>query len=243
VTSRRRLLPLLATSLALAGCGAARPPAAPTPGAASPAAPAPPVPASLVARAVVGDVGIYAAPAAARPRELLGSPNHYGFRLVLLVKRALPGWLEVYLPQRPNGSTGWVRRRDVAVGGDPYLLRIDLRRRRLTLLRRGTVLDRTPIGVGRAVTPTPSGLYYITELFRLTDASGPYGPYGFGLSAYSDVLHEFAGADGQIGIHGTNDPGGIGHYVSHGCIRLHNAEISRLARLLPLGTPVRIVRS
>jgi lipoprotein-anchoring transpeptidase ErfK/SrfK len=162
---------------------------------------------------------------------------------VLLVKRVAGGWLEVYLPQRPNGSTGWIRRREVAVTGDPYLLRVDLRRHRLTLLRRGEVVDRTPIGVGRAVTPTPSGVYYITELFRLTDPGGPYGPYGFGLSANSDVLHEFAGADGQIGIHGTNDPAGIGHDVSHGCIRLRNAEILRLARLLPLGTPVRIVRS
>ncbi|HEU0316518.1 MAG TPA: L,D-transpeptidase, partial [Solirubrobacteraceae bacterium] len=138
---------------------------------------------------------------------------------------------------------GWVRLADVRIVPDPYLLRIDLRRHRLTLLRRGVVIDRAKIGVGRAVTPTPSGVYFLTELFRLTDPGGPYGPYGFGLSAYSNVLHEFAGADGQIGIHGTNEPAGIGSDVSHGCIRLANPEITRLARLLPLGTPVHITRA
>jgi lipoprotein-anchoring transpeptidase ErfK/SrfK len=187
-------------------------------------------------------VGIYPRAGARRPASYLSNPNQYGFRRVLLVKRVVPRWLEVYLPRRPNGSTGWVRRREVSVTGDPFLLRIDLTRHRLTLLRRGTVINRGRIGVGRAVTPTPSGVYFLTELFRLTYPDGPYGPYGFGLSAYSNVLHEFAGADGQIGLHGTNDPGGIGTDVSHGCIRLANPEITRLARLLPLGTPVHIVR-
>jgi lipoprotein-anchoring transpeptidase ErfK/SrfK len=206
--------------------------------------PIPPAPVvSLVAQAIHPQVAIYARPGAARPERSLSSPNQYGVRRVFLVKRTRPGWLDVYLPMRPNGSTGWVRRASVAVVKDPYRVQIDLRRHRITVLRRGVVVNRGRIGVGRAVTPTPSGVYYLTELFRLTDPGGPWGPYGFGLSAYSDVLHEFAGADGQIGIHGTNDPGGIGSNVSHGCIRLANPEIARLAHLLPLGTAVRIVRT
>jgi lipoprotein-anchoring transpeptidase ErfK/SrfK len=92
------------------------------------------------------------------------------------------------------------------------------------------------------VTPTPSGRYYITELLRQPDPTGLYGPYAFGLSAHSTVLHEFAGRDGILGIHGTNYPRGIGTDVSHGCIRVSNAAITRLARILPLGTPVLIVR-
>lgn len=232
-------------SVALAGCGGARTPARRP---AAPVLPAPHHPAadagpSLVAKATGPAIAVYRSQAAAHPTGVLPSPNHYGFRRVLLVRRTTPGWLQVYLPERPNGSTGWVRRGDVALGVDPYRLRIDLRRHRLTLLRRGAVVDRAPIGVGQAVTPTPSGVYFLTELFRLTNPGGPYGPYGFGLSAYSDVLHQFAGADGQIGIHGTNDPAGIGHNVSHGCIRMKNTEIVRLARLLPLGTRVDIVRT
>jgi len=197
---------------------------------------------SFVARVNHRSIGIYASAAALRPARVIDNPNRYGFPRIFLVKRVGPERLQVYLPMRPNGSTGWVRRRDVAVLADVYRLRINLRRHRYSLLRRGAVIDRGRIGVGRAVTPTPSGVYFVTELFRLTRPDGVYGPYGLGLSAYSNVLHEFAGADGQIGIHGTNDPAGIGTDVSHGCIRLANAGITRLARVMPLGTPVQIQR-
>jgi len=43
-----------------------------------------------------------------------------------------------------------------------------------------------------------------------------------------------------VAIHGTNAPWLIGQAVSHGCIRMNNAAITRLARVVPLGTPVRI---
>ena len=90
-------------------------------------------------------------------------------------------------------------------------------------------------------TPTPSGLYYIAELLRQPNPNGFYGPWAFALSAYSPVLSHFGGGGGQVGIHGTNEPLGIGHTVSHGCIRVRNSVIERLAAILPLGTPVRIV--
>ena len=96
------------------------------------------------------------------------------------------------------------------------------------------------IGVGRSLTPTPSGLYYTTALLKQPDPKGIYGPYAVALSAHSTVLDEFAGGNGRIGLHGTNEPSGIGSNVSHGCIRVPNSVIRRLARLLPLGTPVRI---
>ena len=44
----------------------------------------------------------------------------------------------------------------------------------------------------------------------------------------------------MIGIHGTNAPGLLPGRVSHGCIRLPNAAVLRLKRLMPVGTPVRI---
>jgi len=96
------------------------------------------------------------------------------------------------------------------------------------------------IGVGEAATPTPRGTYFITALFRLIDPYGPYGPYAFGLSGFSNVLRSFGGGPGQLAIHGTNDPGGIGSNVSHGCIHVSNPEITRLSKELPLGTPVQI---
>jgi lipoprotein-anchoring transpeptidase ErfK/SrfK len=79
-------------------------------------------------------------------------------------------------------------------------------------------------------------------LLRPPDPRGFYGPYAFGLSAYSPVYTSFAGGDGQVGIHGTDNPGAIGRDVSHRCIRVANAVVARLARRLPLGTPVAIVR-
>jgi len=90
------------------------------------------------------------------------------------------------------------------------------------------------------VLPTPKGLYYIVELLKQPDPRGPYGPYAFGLSAHSNVLYSFGGGPGQIGIHGTDVASSIGRSASHGCIRISNAAIIRLATELPLGTPVRI---
>ena len=90
--------------------------------------------------------------------------------------------------------------------------------------------------------PTPTGTFYITELLKQSNAQGAYGPYAFGLSAFSNVLQSFGGGPGQIGLHGTNEPGVLGTSASHGCIRVSNTIIVRLAGLLPLGTPVVIAK-
>jgi lipoprotein-anchoring transpeptidase ErfK/SrfK len=66
-----------------------------------------------------------------------------------------------------------------------------------------------------------------------------YGAYAYGLSAYSKVIRDWEGG-GIVGLHGTNDPTSIGRRVSHGCIRMRNADIRALVRILPLGTLVTI---
>jgi lipoprotein-anchoring transpeptidase ErfK/SrfK len=53
------------------------------------------------------------------------------------------------------------------------------------------------------------------------------------------VLTDWPGG-GFIGIHGTNQPEILPGRVSHGCVRMPNAAVLRLARLMPLGTPVTI---
>jgi lipoprotein-anchoring transpeptidase ErfK/SrfK len=189
-----------------------------------------------------GAMPIYRRPGG-RPFRHLGNPNADGAPLAFLVKRQRPGWAQVYLPARPNGSTGWVPLSRVSLSGHDYRVVVDLGKRRLSAFRGRRRLARVPVGVGEAVTPTPTGLYFITELLKQPDRSGTYGPWAFGLSAYSNVLNEFAGADGILGIHGTNEPWAIGTDVSHGCIRVDNGTISRLARALPVGTPVRIRRT
>lgn len=176
-------------------------------------------------------------------QQTLGRPRLTGGPLVLLVAQRwrTPAWLRVYLPVRPNGSTGWIRARDVRVVGMAYRLDLRTHAHQLHLLRDGVLIRSYPVGLGRAGTPTPGGTFYLTERVRLADPSGPYGPYAFGLSAFSPTLFSFAGGNGVIGLHGTNAPASVGASVSHGCIRMRNADITALARLLPLGTPVRVL--
>ena len=47
---------------------------------------------------------------------------------------------------------------------------------------------------------------------------------------------------GNYAIHGTNDPSSIGGYVSHGCIRMHNADVMDLYHRAPVGTNVYVVQ-
>jgi hypothetical protein len=175
---------------------------------------------------------------------VLHNPNPEGARLTLLVRRACGRWVQVFLPMRPNGITGWVQLRTVRLLTTAYALNVNLRRRRLYLIVANHIRRRFTIGVGRSVTPTPSGRYFITELLRQPDPGGAYGPYAFGLSAYSGVIKHFGrGGNGQIGIHGTDQPWAIGTDVSHGCVRLRNPDIVWLAHRLPLGIPVTIDRT
>ena len=75
---------------------------------------------------------------------------------------------------------------------------------------------------------------------KLTDFGDPfYGPVAFGTSARSPILTDWPGG-GVVGIHGTDLPELIPGRVSHGCIRLRNADVRRLGRLMPLGTPITI---
>jgi len=218
---------------------------APPPGAsrAAPPRPAPPPGASLVAT-VRGrrSLAVVRRPGARRPLVRLPARTPAGGPRVLLVRARRGGWLRVLLPVRPNGAGGWIRARRVALRVDRYRVTVALRAHRLVVRRGARVVLRAPVGVGRAATPTPVGLAYVIELLRQPHPRGTYGPWAFGLSFHSRVLERFGGGDGEVGIHGTDDPAGIGHDVSHGCIRLRNAAVERLARILPLGTPVRIVR-
>jgi lipoprotein-anchoring transpeptidase ErfK/SrfK len=188
-------------------------------------------------------IAVYRSSRSSHPIKTLRNPNPDGAPLVLLVKSVHDQWLQVRLPTRPNGSVGWIKSSDVTLVGNNYSVKVELNSHVLTAYKGKRVMLRTPIGVGRAVTPTPSGLYYITELLKQPDSTGLYGPWAFGLSAHSNVLFEFAGADGILGIHGTNTPEGLGKNVSHGCIRINNRAITRLANVLPAGTPVEIVRT
>ncbi len=151
-------------------------------------------------------------------------------------------WIEIRIPMRPNGKTGWVRR---SVLGPLYrvrtLLVVDRPKLRATLYRRGLPIWRAPVGIGAPGTPTPAGRFWIREKFRTPGAGSPYGPVAFGSSDYS-VLSDWPGG-GVIGIHGTDEPALVPGRPSHGCIRLRNPAARRLWRLMPVGTPLLIGRT
>jgi lipoprotein-anchoring transpeptidase ErfK/SrfK len=149
-------------------------------------------------------------------------------------------WVRAALATLPNGRTGWVPRS--ALGGYGTVetrLVVDLRRLTATLLRRGRPIFHARVGVGQAQWPTPRGRFYVRN--RLTRFAGPtYGPLAFGTSARSAHLTDWPDG-GFIGIHGTDQPQLIPGRVSHGCIRMRNADIVALAKLMPIGTPLLIV--
>ena len=187
-------------------------------------------------------VAVYRAPHAKRALLVLRKRDANGTRRAFLVRGTRGKWIHVYLPTRPNGSLGWIRSRAVEMYDNRYRVVVHLRAHRLQLWSNRRLLTTYPVATGTPSTPTPRGLFYIVELLQPDNPGGSYGPYSFGLSAHSNVLQTFAGGDGRVGLHGTNEPGLIGSSVSHGCIRLRNAAVRRLARILPLGTPV-FVRS
>jgi|GEM_PF-845288 len=150
-------------------------------------------------------------------------------------------WYEVYLPVRPNGSTGWVRAEDVDTVRLDHHVRVRLEDYELDLFQNGKLVDTYPVGLGKEGTPTPGGTYYVTIKMRPSNPAGAYGQLAMGISGFSEQLPDWPGG-GQVGIHGTNDESSVGSSVSHGCIRLHNEDILELNPSVPLGTPVFIER-
>jgi hypothetical protein len=153
--------------------------------------------------------------------------------------RANADWAHVRLPVLPNNLTAWVPRS--ALGGYRFVhtrLLVDREHFQAVLYYDRRPIFRAPVGVGRPESPTPAGHFYIRE--KLSGFGDPfYGPVAFGTSARSEILTDWPGG-GFIGIHGTNEPQLIPGRISHGCIRLRNADILRLSRLMPVGTPLTI---
>ncbi len=151
-------------------------------------------------------------------------------------------WVHVNAPIRPNGASGYVRKKDVKTYQHPWAIVIELGRKQLTVCNSGRTVQREKVGVGVAARPTPTGACFTVELIKTRKPKGAYGPYAYGLSCFSDVIFSFgAGGDGRLGIHGTNEPKKLGTAVSSGCIRVSNAGITKMAKTLPVGVPTFIV--
>lgn len=123
MTPRRALLVVvLAAGLSVAACGnpAARPGSPPalhaTVGSLGTTAPTgTSVPPSTVVATLHASIPRFVAPGGAQNGTVPGS--WYSSPSALPVVGSRPGWLQVRLAQRPNGSTAWVLASDVALGG------------------------------------------------------------------------------------------------------------------------------
>ena len=170
-----------------------------------------------------------------------GVPTIFGVRGVRVDAHCRPASYLVQIPKRPNGVTGWVAARQVAVEPVRTRIVVDLSEKRVTLYRNGTRVLSATAAIGSTATPTPTGRFYVNQRLIPTDPRGPYGPGAVGISAFSNVLTGWA-QGGPIAIHGTNEPWSIGKAVSNGCIRLPNVAIRKVFAQALGGTPVLIRR-
>lgn len=201
---------------------------------------------ATVATTTVDQLEVFAEAGGGSPAQTLGRWSDYGQVRTLLVvgDDGTGAWLQVLLPLKPNGQTGWVRASDVTLSTTTLVVNVDLSERRLELVDTAlgpdaSVVLEASVVIGAPETPTPVGNFYVTDPLDLqANPTGVYGAYALGLSGYSEVLATFNGAPPQIAIHGTNEPSQLGEAISNGCIRVSNDVVLQLAGLLPLGTPV-----
>lgn len=113
----------------------------------------------------------------------------------------------------------------------------------------GTLIFHAPVTSGSQHDPLPLGKWTVTavsrnptfhynpDLFWDADPThakakippGPNNPVGV---VWIDISRE------HYGIHGTPEPGKVGHTQSHGCVRLTNWDAAYVASLVKKGTPV-----
>jgi hypothetical protein len=170
-----------------------------------------------------------------RPRTEFDSPT------VVPVVRHRPGWYGVLSPHLPNGRIGWISERARVTSYETaYRIVVSLRRREVVVRRDRRVVQRFPVAIGSAGTPTPTGRFAVTDKILTRDASSPYGCCILALSAHQPHTPQGWGGGDRVAIHATNLPESIGTAASLGCLRGPEEALRRAVRTVPLGTIVRI---
>jgi hypothetical protein len=176
------------------------------------------------------------------------TPRQASWLLVLRASQDDRGrcWLRVRLPTRPNDAAAWIDAHRVELAPTRWRLVVSRATRTISAYRGGDRLRRFRVVIGAPATPTPRGLFSIVDVWR-SNPGAFLGSYILPITAHSDVLQEFGGGDGRVGIHGRGgssllDP--LGSARSHGCIRLANRAIEWLVRRVGAGRlpgiPVRV---
>ncbi|OUC15622.1 MAG: L,D-transpeptidase [Alkalinema sp. CACIAM 70d] len=127
---------------------------------------------------------------------------------------------------------------------EPIHLVVRRGKRRVEVYKGETQLASYPIAVGKAGWETPIGDFTVISkeenpIFKNFKTGnviepGPDNPLGVRwIGIWTD-------GKTQIGFHGTNQPELIGKAVSHGCIRMHNKDVTALYQYVTVGTPVQV---
>jgi lipoprotein-anchoring transpeptidase ErfK/SrfK len=186
-------------------------------------------------------------PAPNTPSNQVVPGTWYNYPSILPIIDSTSTWVEVRLAQRPNESVAWIPKSDVTIGVTPYKVVVDLATMHLTVFENNEQIFDFPAGIGTPDDPTVTGDFFITMQVPPPDPG--YGPFVLVTSAHSDAITDWSDSgDAIIAIHGPIDSyddsliGTTGAAISHGCIRLHDADLAQLS-MLPPGTPVDIVPS
>ena len=130
-------------------------------------------------------------------------------------------------------------------------IKVDTKTNRLGVFEAEKLIAAYPVTIGSAHTASPIGEWKVRGITKLPRfrydkemlehgkrsgnfymlPPGPRNPVGVMWIALNKK---------GIGIHGTNDPGSIGRSASHGCIRLANWDVVRLAPKIKAGDKVSI---
>jgi lipoprotein-anchoring transpeptidase ErfK/SrfK len=151
-------------------------------------------------------------------------------------------WVQVRALRNRTQVKVWIPRWATRQVWIRYKLKIDISSRLTTVYRDGKVLRRFRVVVGTPSTPTPTGSWYVVDRMHLWNVWSQ-GRWALATSAFSRVLKEFDGGQGQIALHarGTlGDP--VGTAASHGCVRFNNGDIAWIAAHIPNGTTIQIQR-
>jgi lipoprotein-anchoring transpeptidase ErfK/SrfK len=198
-------------------------------------------PSSAVVIPKTSRIRVYAYPTGSASLIDLKNPLLRGVPLVFAqygTPRA--GRIPVSLPVRPNNTLGWVVASQVRVVANAWRIDIYRKAHKLLVWQGSSLMGAFTVAIGKPSTPTPSGVFYVLQKSK---SYGDYGPWLMPTSGFSDVYQTFgpSGGDAAIAIHGTNVDSSVGQSMSHGCIRLHNADVALIAPAISVGTLVRII--
>lgn len=199
---------------------------------AAPMDPGPPEPTDGTVVHPRHEIAVFAAPGGA-PIARIG-PEQVGETWLPVIAEQ-PGWVQVLLPSRPNGSAGWLAAAELDRAVTPYLIRVHLRSLSMELFGNGQLQGEWTIGIGKESAPTPTGRTFLLGSF--SDSEQDYSPVILPLGSHSPTLDTFGGGPGTVAIHTWPTDDVFGTRSSDGCIRVPPDALDQLTEV-PLGTLV-----